>query len=95
MNDESPAGWRGFDFCESIGRGVELANWNLLITMKNNFFSMLFGIIDFFTNRLANISIHIQDINTITNVNFLIMCLFKSLQFFHSWFTSRHSINTL
>ena len=63
--------------------------------MVNDFLAILMGIIYLFANRLSNISINIQNINTITDIYFLIMCTFKRPQFLSCWFGINHRINAL
>lgn len=63
--------------------------------MVNDFLTMPLSIGYLFVNGLSNISIDVQNINTITYINFLIMRKFKGLQFLCCWFGSNHSINAL
>ena len=56
---------------------------------------MFLGVFNFLADRFANISVNIQNVNAIANVDFFIMRKFKCLQFFYCWVCAIYSINTL
>ena len=63
--------------------------------MVDDFLTMPLSIVYLSANGLPDISTNVQNVNTITHINFLIMRKLKGLKLLCRWFSAGQSINAL